>query len=188
MYHCYTHDIAIGDAEGDGDNDILLSYGQHIRIRCKQHLGGHPWVMMINDGNGGFTANSNFPTMGLMGDARNFATTAVVAPIGDFDNDGHGDVAVAWMKSESLHIQNTVTNSAGAVFYNDGNNDWRNRTVIELPANYYGANGNANDMQAFDFDGDGLIDIVLGTTRNDPTMMVGIYSFLKTWTVQVLQM
>ena len=163
--HCYTHDIAIGDAEGDGDNDIFLPIWATYKDTSKQHLGGHPWVMMINDGNGGFTANSNFPTMGLMGDARNFATTAVVA---DFDNDGHGDVAVAWMKPGNSTYQNTVTNSAGAVFYNDGNNDWRNRTVIELPANYYGANGNANDMQAFDFDGDGLIDIVLGTTRNDP--------------------
>ena len=51
--------------------------------------------------------------------------------------------------------QNQVTNSAGAGFYNDGTNDWRNRTVVKLPANYFGANGMANDMKAFDFDGDG---------------------------------
>ena len=84
---------------------------------------------------------------------NNFATAAVIA---DFDNDGHGDVAVSWQRPGLSTHQNTVTNSAGAVFYNDGNNDWRNRTVVELPANYFGANGLGNDIEAFDFDGDGF--------------------------------
>ncbi len=161
---CFTHDIAFGDADGDNDADIFLPIWATYADESQRHLGTHPWVMMINDGLGGFTANSNFPSMGMFGD-NNFATTAVIA---DFDNDGFGDVAVGWMKPGETSYQNQVTNSAGAVFYNDGNNDWRNRTVVELPANYYGANGNANDMQAFDFDGDGLVDIVLGSTKHSP--------------------
>ena len=161
---CFTHDSDAGDADGDGDLDIFLPIWDTYADESKRHLGTHPWVMMINDGIGGFTANTNFPSMGKFGD-NNFATAAVIA---DFDNDGHGDVAVSWQRPGLSTHQNTVTNSAGAVFYNDGNNDWRNRTVVELPANYFGANGLGNDIEAFDFDGDGFIDIVLGTTKNEP--------------------
>ena len=162
--NCWSHDVDYGDADGDGDNDIFIPVWDTYADESLRHLGTHPWIMMINDGSGNFTANTKFPSMGMFGD-NNFAASAVIA---DFDNDGHGDVAVGWQKPGSTSYQNQITNSAGAVFYNDGTNDWRNRTVVELPANYFGANGNANDIKAFDFDGDGLIDIVLASTKHDP--------------------
>ena len=161
---CWAHDVDYGDIDGDGDFDIFIPVWDSYADESLRHLGTRPWMMMINDGNGGFTPNTKFPSMGMFGD-NNFATSAVIA---DFDNDGHGDVAVGWQKPGSTQYQNQVTNSAGAVFYNDGTNDWRNRTVVELPANYFGANGMANDMKAFDFDGDGFVDIVLAITKHDP--------------------
>ena len=156
---CFSHDADTGDADGDGDMDIFTAISS-------AHVDNYPmgWAMLINDGSGNFTANKKFPTQA----ANVFATAAT---IGDFDNDGHGDVAVGWFKTEEAAANGfaeTYENSAGAVFWNDGNNDWRNRGWTELPNTYYGTNGNANDIKAFDFNGDGLLDIILASTKHDP--------------------
>ena len=174
----FFHDTAIGDAEGDGDIDIFLPVfdydWDHNRI---------PWTMLINDGNGNFTTNQNFykiPEPYEVGQSEIFwPTTATVA---DFDNDGHGDVAVGWFNpvlAREYGFGETYENSAGAVFFNDGNNDWSNRAWVELPDNFFGENGIANDMQAFDFDGDGYIDIVLASTRKDPYYKGRMVQFFK---------
>ena len=156
---CFLHDADVGDADGDGDIDIFLPISS-------AHVDNFPmpWAMLINDGTGKFTANQNFPTQA----ANVFATAAT---IGDFDGDGHGDVAVGWFRTDEAKangFSENHDNSAGTVFWNDGNNDWRNRAWTELPDNYYGANGNANDIKAFDFNGDGLLDIILASTKHDP--------------------
>lgn len=156
---CFSHDADFGDADGDGDMDIFTAISS-------AHVDNYPmgWAMLINDGAGNFTANKKFPTQAV----NIFATAAT---IGDFDNDGHGDVAVGWFKTEEAAANGfaeTYENSSGAVFWNDGNNDWRNRGWTELPDNYYGTNGNANDIKAFDFNGDGLLDIILASTKHDP--------------------
>jgi hypothetical protein len=136
----WTHDNYASDVDNDGDLDIFGIY-------TDESVG---WTMMFNDGNGVFTPNHNFnyePSL--------WATTAA---IGDFNNDGHGDVAVGWFNP---------IDSAGAVFWNNGNNDWRDSRT-ELPANYFGTNGNANDMEVVDFNNDGYLDILLASTTHDP--------------------
>ena len=154
---CFTHDAYTSDVEGDGDLDIFLPISQpdlnHVEV---------PWTMLMNDGTGNFSINQNFPDV----TDSIFATTAV---IGDFDNDGSGDVAVGWFKpGQNSAFSQTYENSAGAVFWNDGQNDWSVRPWSELPDNYYGSNGNANDMEVIDFNNDGLLDIVLASTKHDP--------------------
>ena len=156
---CFQHDADVGDADGDGDIDIFIPISS-------AHVDNYPmpWAMLINDGTGKFTANQNFPTQA----ANVFATAAT---IGDFDGDGHGDVAVGWFmtaEAKANGFSENYDNSAGTVFWNDGNNDWRKRAWTELPDNYYGANGNANDIKAFDFNGDGLLDIILASTKHEP--------------------
>lgn len=147
----YTHDNYAGDADGDGDLDVFGNYGPG------------QMAMLINDGTGAFTTtNYNFPETGSL-----WNTTAA---IGDFNNDGMGDVAVGWYnpsEAQENGFGNTYENSAGAVFWNDGNNDWSN-TWSELPDSYYGANGNANDMEVIDINGDGLLDIVIASTKHEP--------------------
>ena len=156
---CFQHDADVGDADGDGDIDIFVPI-------ASPHKDNYPmgWVMLVNDGTGKFSANQNFSTQA----ANVFATAAT---IGDFNNDGHGDVAVGWFKSEEAKergFAETYDSSAGVIFWNDGNNDWRSDAWTELPNNYYGDNGNANDMKTLDFNGDGLLDIILGTTLHEP--------------------
>jgi hypothetical protein len=133
--------------------------------------------MLMNDGLGNFTANTNFNVPEPLADGNQlWATTAA---IGDFDNDGFGDVAVGWFNPAFASQYGYSDNSAGAVFLNDGNNDWRNRGTIELPANWYGANGLAVDMEVIDFDSDGWLDIILGATRFEPNYEGTILQFFR---------
>ena len=154
---CFTHGAYASDVEGDNDLDIFLPISQADVNNVEV-----PWTMLLNDGAGNFSVNQNFPDV----TDNLFATTAV---IGDFDNDGSGDVAVGWYQpGQSATFSQTYENSAGAVFWNDGQNDWSVRPWSELPNNYYGSNGNANDMEVIDFNNDGLLDIVLASTKHDP--------------------
>jgi len=92
------------------------------------------------------------------------------AAIGDFDNDGYMDVSVGWSNPTEAKIYgfgDTYEFSAGAVFWNDRNMDW-SKLWTELPDNYYGANGLANDMETIDINNDGYLDIVLASTKVDP--------------------
>ncbi len=185
----FTHDSYAGDVNGDKYLDIFVPIEQRAKngyradgskdpcgVACAEKL---PWTMLMNDGKGNFTANQNFPVFD-----KDFVTgkpglQANTAAIADFDGDGHGDVAVGWLNPANTQAWNLGTNSAGAVFYNNGKNDWRTRTVVPLPANWYGANGRANDMEVFDFDGDGKIDIVLASTKSDPYYQGRAVQFFK---------
>ena len=186
----FAHDVANGDVDNDGDQDIFFPL--FARNSGTDWGNGHtvnniePWVMLINDGTGNFVANRNFPIYN--NENSTWATTATVA---DFDNDGHGDVAVGWQLAGNSqnNIPGGPTNSSGAVFYNNGNNDWRN-DVVPLPANYFGAIGGAIDIEHMDIDGDGFLDIIMGVTptSDDSNYYVGnmIQIFKnngnKTWT------
>ena len=58
------------------------------------------------------------------------------ATIGDFDNDGYGDIALGWFNPKISHRFGFSNNSSGVVYFNDGNNDWTIRQHVELPANF----------------------------------------------------
>ena len=65
------------------------------------------------------------------------------------------------------------------VYLNNGQNDWTVREYIELPANYFGSNGNANDMEALDFNSDGYLDIVMASTIHEPYYESRVIQFFQ---------
>lgn len=155
----FTHDANASDIDGDGDIDIFLP------IASPMSDGTLPkWAVLTNDGIGNFSANTNFPEA-----ARQLFATAAV--IGDFDNDGYGDVALGWFNPEEVKqfgFSTQTEHSAGTILWNDGNGGWDTRDWTELPDGFYGLNGNVNDMQTIDFNDDGLLDIVLASTKREP--------------------
>lgn len=162
----YSHDIVAGDLDNDGDLDIFGAWSHN------EFATNHAMGVIINDGTGNFTdTNWNFYKMPapyeIGADHILWNTTAA---IGDFDNDGYVDVSVGWAnpsEAEVYGFAETYSNSAGAVFWNDGNMDW-SKLWSELPSNYFGANGIANDMETMDINGDGYLDIILASTKVDP--------------------
>jgi len=165
---------------------------------CSNCVATVPWSLLVNDGTGKFALNQNFPILGvgqnhpllkgfmphngdpakgvLWGGPQEILRPTT-ASIGDFDRDGFGDIAVGWSNPRVTETWGLGKNSAGAVYYNDGKNDWRNRSIVPLPANWYGANGNANDMQVLDFNGDGWVDIILASTKHEPYYQGRIIQF-----------
>ncbi len=190
----FAHDASHGDLDNDGDLDIFVpifdntklgySFGGEIDecSGCTQNI---PFTALINDGSGNFKANHNFPefewlTVDYDNHGANidklWPTTAVIA---DFNNDGYGDIAFGWFNPRISALYGFSENSAGAVYLNNGSNDWNQLGFIELPANFFGSNGNANDMEAFDFDDDGFVDIVMASTIHEPYYESRVIQFFR---------
>ncbi len=178
----FSHRVDDGDVDGDGDLDIFLPISQSTKqgyrldgsldtcSNCNQQV---PWTMLINDGTGYFTANHNFNTPQWTNNGLIWATSTT---IDDFNNDGWGDIAVGWESPGLASDYGWLNNSAGNVYLNNGSNDWRT-DPINLPENWYGANGIGVDMDSFDFNNDGYTDIVLASTRHDPYYQGAVIQF-----------
>tara|TARA_B100001287_G_C22677530_1_gene528474 strand:+ start:539 stop:2986 length:2448 start_codon:yes stop_codon:yes gene_type:complete len=192
--HIFVHDATYGDLDGDGDLDIFVPISDYTEHGFK--FGGEPdecsgcneqipYTALINDGNGNFTANHNIPLYDywVEYDQKYGSPLSQLWPttttIGDFDNDGFGDIAMGWFNPEISHLYGFSEHSSGVIYLNDGQNDWTIRKYIELPANYFGSNGNANDMEAFDFNNDGYLDIVMASTIHEPYYESRVVQFFQ---------
>lgn len=183
----FSHKTASGDIDNDKDVDIFLPVYKNTKLGykldgsldacsgCNQIV---PWMMLVNDGKGKFSLNTNFNTPGDVNVAGNWKRIwATSATINDFNNDGHGDVAVGWESPGLASSYGWLVNSAGNVYLNNGFNDWRTNP-INLPANWYGSNGIAVDMKSFDFNGDGHNDILIFTSRHEPYYQGNVIQFM----------
>ena len=190
----FAHDASHGDLDNDGDLDIFVPIFDNTKLGylfggeidecsgCTQNI---PFTALINDGSGNFKANHNFPefewlTVDYDNHGANidklWPTTAVIA---DFNNDGYGDIAFGWFNPRISALYDFSENSAGAVYLNNGSNDWNQLGFIELPANFFGSNGNANDMEVFDFNDDGFVDIVMASTIHEPYYESRVIQFFR---------
>ena len=159
----FSHTAAAADIDRDGDIDIFVGNGYNNS--------GAPATapyLLINDGQGNFTRNDAdvpvAPGQALyMFPAGGGAVHFAGAAFGDLDGDGWPDLVVTAEVAGSFDKFRQTT-----IFWNqDGRFDSSNVTQLDEPAGLpFRTDLNANFA---DFDGDGLMDIVLIGTNGNPS-------------------
>jgi len=125
--------VALGDVDGDGDLDFLV--GRHSTMAGP----GPANALFLNDGTGTFHDGS----AGLPGE---LAPTWDVG-FGDLDMDGDLDAVIA---NDGANMDR--------VYENSGTGRFVDVTALRLPAS-----GDSRTLAIEDFDGDGMLDLLLGT-------------------------
>jgi len=132
-----TWGIVLGDVDGDGDLDVFVGNGGS--------LGAQQSRLYLNEGQGTFTDATDHLPIGLYG------TTDVA--LGDVDADGDLDAVIA---------NSNIALYPCLLYLNDGSGLFTDATA-QLPAIY----GQANSLAIGDVDGDGDLDVYLGTGGYD---------------------
>jgi len=125
--------VAAEDVDGDGDMDLLF-------------VGGTGNALYINDGSGRFsdiTKQAGIDFSGPDGGHKE-ARSPIIA---DFDNDGLQDILITYVNEDHRLYRNT----GGTHFEN-----------VSLGSGLVGVGMVAGPATAFDFDGDGLLDLYIG--------------------------
>jgi len=121
-YRCTLNNIALGDIDGDGDNDILFEGTQDWYSSCPSGVNCRGREQLINDGTGHFIELSDINwTSGYTGYTRDVFMM-------DVDDDGDLD----WMTARSyntsfatsLFINGGDTFNVGGAFAFDRSGDW----------------------------------------------------------------
>jgi len=137
----FSHDLAVGDVVGNGYPDIYAGK-----------------VLLINDGTGYFQNRR----MDMPEELRPTQAYIMSSAIGDLNNDGIEDIVTFYSDNNPLNISGYIWLSQ------DGDPSFENRQLIELPPGRYGPGTKFNYAVTYDVNLNGLNDIVVAVTRDEP--------------------
>ena len=157
----FTHSTAVGDVNKDGNIDIFLGNTATVPAPFSASI-------LYGNGKGQFNESTSYLPNELKGsDALRFTSVS----LSDLNNDG-------WIE---LIIGNDGNNPKGqsVVYWNDSGLFSNSRSSL-IPSGYFGSrNEQILDIQTGDLDGDGIKEIVLLSTQNNP--------FYDGWSLQTLK-
>lgn len=157
----FTHSTAVGDVNKDGNVDIFLGNTATVHAPFSASI-------LSGNGKGQFNESTSYLPNELKGsDALKFTSVS----LSDLNNDG-------WIE---LIIGNDGNNSKGqsVVYWNDSGL-FSNSHASLIPSGYFGnKNEQILDIQTGDLDGDGIKEIVLLSTQNNP--------FYDGWSLQTIK-
>lgn len=135
----YMHSGALGDIDNDNDLDIITFFN-YSEISQSQIP-----IALINDGNGEFQLSSNTFNSNVIG---NYYTTQVF----DINNDGYLDV---------LYSGSDFSDDILLILYGNIEGNYNMSNSLKLPLIEDTGGNLALDIDFYDFNSDGLIDILL---------------------------
>ena len=136
-----THDVELGDVDGDGDLDAFFASQEH-------YSGSGVDELFLNDGLGGFS-KGNFPLDSVLPRS---------AHLEDFNGDGHLDLFIG-----TGHFHNSVVDH---FLVGDGAGNF-----VEVPAQLPQRKTSTRDSVAVDFDGDGDLDLFRADAHQDVLLL-----------------
>jgi len=141
-----TREIDLGDIDGDGDLDILMS---NVNFKGNKDAQNR---LFLNDGNGKFTdvTSTHLPLEKMHSADGDFT---------DIDADGDLDIVTG----------NGFGNSI-ACYLNNGSGQYTNATDLIFPASI---KGDIIDIEVTDFNGDGRSDVYLCNFRGSDLLLFG---------------
>jgi hypothetical protein len=142
--------IELADVERDGDVDLLIANGTETHLVAA----GGTCTLLLNDGNGGFTADTAFQT--ATWNDPDFQMTGIRA--GDVDGDGFLDVYVT--RADTTSADGTA-GQPNVLLHNNGDGSFSDVSVAKMTPQ---RSDNSQDAQLADIDGDFDLDIVVANS------------------------
>lgn len=150
----WTHTTAIGDLDNNGTLDIYIPFSIRDRHEhCASTASGCSNFIMLGDGRGNFTLGSvDFP----------FTGNVWGSIIGDFDNDGYGDILISLDNIQSddiFYSEKHWGTSSAMIMFGNADGDYK-RDIVYLDESLLGEHFVGLEFHLDDIDSDGDLDII----------------------------
>ena len=152
------HAVAVGDVNGDGFTDLFVgSFANRpaATYAVRGATGPSPDRLLLGGANG-FTVDAGFP--GTMGRTSSAAFV-------DLNGDGRPDLVVARNRESTKKTSTDIDKAPTTIYRNDGDGKFTDMGTA-------GPSELARAVTAFDFDGDGRLDLLIG--QDSPTGSVAL--------------